>query len=241
MNEELQKKLRAPFPESEIGKLPRLFCKDCKELSRQYRACGNHRMEKCRECGQKHSTGAMHLDYVGHAETTDRLLDVDPGWNWEPLVIGPTGPALDSLGGMWIRLTIGGTTRIGYGHAGDKKGGDAIKEVIGDAIRNAAMRFGVALDLWRKTDKAEMALPTDEPDPDVESHVRSEPAADVVLVIKKELADHAKSEGHDVAWLKGEFYTWSQGGELSDADLPTLTRFRASLIPEPTTRVRRSA
>ena len=31
-------------------------------------------------------------------------------------------------------------------------GGDAIKEVIGDALRNAAMRFGAALDLWHKGD-----------------------------------------------------------------------------------------
>ena len=33
-----------------------------------------------------------------------------------------------------------------------KSGGDAIKEVIGDALRNAAMRFGAALDLWHKGD-----------------------------------------------------------------------------------------
>ena len=38
------------------------------------------------------------------------------------------------------------------GHAGSKTGGDAIKEVIGDALRNAAMRFGAALDLWHKGD-----------------------------------------------------------------------------------------
>ena len=25
------------------------------------------------------------LDYVGHAYITERLLDVDPEWTWEPL------------------------------------------------------------------------------------------------------------------------------------------------------------
>ncbi|RIH58094.1 hypothetical protein D3C59_37375 [Streptomyces sp. SHP22-7] len=45
-----------------------------------------------------------------------------------------------------------GMTRLGYGHAGDKTGGDAIKEIIGDAIRNAGMRFGMALDLWTSSD-----------------------------------------------------------------------------------------
>jgi len=86
-----------------------------------------------------------------------------------------------------------------------------------------------------------LALPTDEPDPDLETHVRAAPAADVVLTIKKELADHAKSKGETVDWLKGEFFTWSQGGELSQADLATLTAFKADLIPEATTKVRRSA
>ena len=61
-------------------------------------------------------------------------------------------PVMDDMGGMWIKLTVCGVTRLGYGHAGSKTGGDAIKEVIGDALRNAAMRFGAALDLWHKGD-----------------------------------------------------------------------------------------
>ena len=97
--------------------------------------------------------GGTKLAYVGHAALTDRLLDVDPGWTWEPLAISPHGlPVMDDLGGMWIRLTVCGVTRLGYGHAGNKQGGDAIKEIIGDALRNAAMRFGAALDLWHKGD-----------------------------------------------------------------------------------------
>jgi hypothetical protein len=45
-------------------------------------------------------------------------------------------------------LTIAGVTRLGYGHADGKQGPDAVKETIGDALRNAGMRFGVGLDLW---------------------------------------------------------------------------------------------
>jgi hypothetical protein len=86
--------------------------------------------------------GGVKLAYVGHAALTDRLLDADPAWNWEPLAMSQDGlPVLDPLGGMWIKLTVCGVTRLGYGHAGNKEGGDAIKEVIGDALRNAAMRF----------------------------------------------------------------------------------------------------
>lgn len=97
--------------------------------------------------------GGVKLAYVGHAALTDRLLDADPAWCWEPLAIGPNGlPVIDESGGLWIKLTVCGVTRMGYGDAGQKKGGDAMKERIGDALRNAAMRFGAALDLWHKGD-----------------------------------------------------------------------------------------
>lgn len=101
------------------------------------------------------------LAYVGHAALTDRLLDADPMWTWEPLSMGESGlPVMDEMGGMWIKLTVCGVTRLGYGHAGTKTGGDAIKEVIGDALRNAAMRFGAALELWHK---GELHQPEPEP------------------------------------------------------------------------------
>jgi hypothetical protein len=85
------------------------------------------------------------LDYVGHAAVTDRLLAVDPEWTWEPLALDENGlPTLDRAGNLWIRLTICGVTRVGVGD------GKSAKEIVGDALRNAAMRFGVALDLWSK-------------------------------------------------------------------------------------------
>lgn len=107
--------------------------------------------------------GGAKLDYVGHAATTDRLLSVDPEWTWEP----PSADELRCLptaDGMWIKLTIAGVTRFGFGD------GNSTKEWIGDAIRNAAMRFGVALDLWSKEDlqslhdeNAEGRAPADAP------------------------------------------------------------------------------
>lgn len=96
--------------------------------------------------------GGVLLDYVGHAAVTDRLLTVDPNWSWEPFALGPDGlPAPDREGNLWIRLTICGVTRIGVGD------GKSAKERIGDAIRNGAMRFGVALDLWAKENLVEFA------------------------------------------------------------------------------------
>lgn len=133
-------KMREPFPANQISKLPKPLKRDAPK-------------GRCQECGGWHGLPAVHLDYVGHAALTDRLLDCDPSWSWEPLSMSPDGlPVMDPFGGMWIKLTVAGVTRLGYGHAGDKQGGDAIKEIIGDALRNAAMRFGAALDLWHKGD-----------------------------------------------------------------------------------------
>lgn len=147
--------LRAPFPANQISKLPKPTKAQTDAVKADFKAG-----VRCQICGAWHHPQVVHLDYVGHAALTDRLLDCDPMWNWEPMAIGPTGaPALDQNGGLWIKLTVCGVSRLGYGHADGKQGGDAIKEVIGDALRNAAMRFGAALDLWHKGD-----LHGDEPD-----------------------------------------------------------------------------
>ena len=50
---------------------------------------------------------------------------------------------------MWIRLTVCGVTRLGVGTC-NAEAFDVEKQLVGDAIRNAAMRYGVALDMWSK-------------------------------------------------------------------------------------------
>ena len=132
MTDDKLAELRLPFPEGTVGLLPKPLKKDSQR-------------GKCPECGGYHGLPAMHLDYVGHAAVTDRLLSVDPRWTWEPLAVDERGlPALDRDGNLWIRLTVCGVTRLGVGD------GPSMKERIGDALRNAAMRFGVALSLWTK-------------------------------------------------------------------------------------------
>ena len=139
--------LRAPFPANQVSKLP-------KETRQQIdeRKAGKNTI-RCTICNGYHHKNAVHIDYVGHAAVTDRLLDADLGWSWEPLAFGPDGlPMMDKFGGLWINLTVCGMTRKGYGHPDGKTGGDAIKEAIGDALRNAALRFGAALEMWHKGD-----------------------------------------------------------------------------------------
>ena len=149
--------LRKPFPAALVGKLPRVTCPDCSD---KRKTCSEHSKAKCNVCQAWVSTKHIHIDYVGHADVTASLLDADPAWNWEPTGLDANGlPQLDidergNPVGLWIRLTVGGVTRLGYGSvpAGQP---DAVKVLIGDALRNAAMRFGVALDLWAKGDRAD--------------------------------------------------------------------------------------
>ena len=140
--------LRKPFEPHQISKLPKPTKAQTDAVKADYK-----KGIRCQVCQAWHHPDAIHLDYVGHAALTDRLLDTDMDWSWEPVGFTPEGlPAHDRTGGLWIKLTVCGVTRYGYGAADGKTGGDAVKEIIGDALRNAAMRFGAALDLWHKGD-----------------------------------------------------------------------------------------
>jgi hypothetical protein len=66
-------KLREPFPAHQISKLP----KETKKQADERKAAqekGNW-PAKCAVCEGYHHAKAVHLDYVGHAALTDRLLD----------------------------------------------------------------------------------------------------------------------------------------------------------------------
>lgn len=171
-------KLRTPFKPEEIGKLPRVTCRACSERGVQ---CDQHEKIWCDECNNKLGRH-IHLDYVGHADVTLRLLEVDPEWDWQPKATDPDPDLLkaavasgnaeivqavidnappkferDRTGnpvGLWIKLTVGGVTRLGVGSCPSNQN-DAEKVLIGDALRNAAMRFGVAASLWAKGDRAD--------------------------------------------------------------------------------------
>jgi len=146
----LLERLMDEFPAAMIGKLPKQTCKACSKNN-----CDKHAKKRCNDCGAwvgQH----IHIDYVGHAEVTKRLLSVDPLWSWEPVAWDPEtgGPKIAQRGGdleMWIKLTIAGVTRPGVGTVGGNAF-EVSKQLISDAIRNASMRFGVALDLWAKSD-----------------------------------------------------------------------------------------
>jgi len=65
---------------------------------------------------------------------------------------------IDALKAVWHRGAV---------DADGKTGDDAVKEAVSDAIKTTAMRFGVALDLWRKEEASgkpsEESVPAAEP------------------------------------------------------------------------------
>jgi len=157
--------LRSPFPPEKISKKPK---------------------------------GGTMLDYVGHADITERLLDIDPCWDWQPCRWHDGVPEFerDKTGkpvGFWIRLTVCGVTRLGYGSV-EPNVFDAEKQLIGDALRNAAMRFGVALELWSKTERTASSSPV-APAPRMERQIaippqpRQEPRPDSMASIVESAFD----------------------------------------------------
>jgi hypothetical protein len=177
-------KLREAFPQSEVRYRPQPWCKACSGQKSWPKVCDRHTEIRCQRCnGQKITEAHICLKYIGHAEATNRLLNVDPFWDWEPMALDPSGlPQYDGNRALWIRLTVCGMTRIGYGDATGKDGANAVKEIIGDAIRNAAMRFGMALDLWTSSDLEiiESGVVSDDeprPSPQGQQQEQQQPAA----------------------------------------------------------------
>lgn len=204
--------LREPFPAHQISKLP----KPTKQQTDALKAAMDKKDFslgiRCQLCGAWHHKDVVHLDYVGHAALTDRLLDADPDWTWEPVAFRDGLPAFDQTGGLWIKLTVCGVTRLGYGHAAGKPNQDPgarEKEVIGDALRNAAMRFGAALDLWHKGDLHGDAEGSDAPVQTNDPAPASKPAskADSRAVydrLSRENRALASQTDFDAFWAKAE-------------------------------------
>lgn len=245
MDEDIARQLREPFPDGKIGKLPKLTCSGCRES--RTKQCDRHRKETCRTCGNWMSTAHIHIDYVGHADITDRFLSVDPGWNWEPvardvdpemlraaiatgnadivrMVLDAAPPKLDSNGGMWMRLTIAGVTRLGYGDGGGKRGADAVKVAIGDGLRNGGMRFGAGLDMWRK--ETEPSDASAAPQPPAEQRTNPQWLASMKTRIAR------ASTAGELRGLAAEIETRVQGGFCEQAHYDELWQLGTARMQE---------
>lgn len=151
----LMAKLGRPFVKSAIRQRHEITCRRCRWDDRGH--CDSHAWADCDVCGVSHTSAATHVDYVGHAHVTERLLKVDPTWTWEPLATNEHGLPVVEEGVLWIRIRILGIWRIEVGE------GSTMKERIANAIRRGAMRAGVGLSLWKDS------VPTPDTTPRVEA------------------------------------------------------------------------
>lgn len=111
----------------------------------------------CNVCGGWHGLPAIHLDYMGHAEVTLALIDADPLWEMH-FVSDELGlPVITKENNrlvMWGSLTVCGVSRPCVGTC-DLTKPEPEKELIGDLLRNGAMRFGIGTKLWSKATDAD--------------------------------------------------------------------------------------
>jgi len=99
--------------------------------------------------------GGVALDFVGHADVNKALIEIDPLWTWQPVAWDDDGmPKIKVANGiatMWGIMTLHGKQMLGVATVQANKP-DLYKELASDFIRNAAMRFGVYLSLWTKSE-----------------------------------------------------------------------------------------
>jgi len=123
--------------------------------------------------------GGQSLDFVGHADITKMLIEVDSEWTWEPVAFDADGlPAYRVENGMahmagW--MTIHGVRRLGIGSVMANKP-DLFKELASDYLRNAAMRFGFCLSLWTKQEWDDVSYTSSAPAPKPAPVAKVEPA-----------------------------------------------------------------
>lgn len=118
------------------------------------------------------------LSYVGHGEVTKMLIEIDPMWDWQPAAWIEGKPAIHrhhakfvfrngdvketEIATMWGFMTVLGKTLPCVGSApADKE--DVEKELIGDLIRNGALRFGICINLWAKSLSSESSYSSPAP------------------------------------------------------------------------------
>lgn len=98
--------------------------------------------------------GGTQLDFVGHADITRILIEIDPHWRLVPIAWDNGRPAVNivnDMATMWFELTLLGVSRLAIGSA-KSNSPDLDKILYGDALRNGSMRFGISLNLWTKNE-----------------------------------------------------------------------------------------
>ena len=169
--------------------------------------------------------GGQQLSFVGHADITKMLIEVDSEWTWEPVAFDVNGlPAYRVENGMahmagW--LTVQGVRRLGIGSVMHNKP-DLLKELVSDFIRNSAMRFGICLSLWTKQEWDDHAPTVVTPAPKA---VKAEPVGDAPLSqeqIEQFIAACDKAGFTPEVVADNAKVNWGKGAIVLSSHLPLL-------------------
>lgn len=181
--------------------------------------------------------GNTMLDFVGHADVTKMLIEIDPNWTWEPVAFDDQGlPAYRVENGyahMAGWLTIHGIRRLGIGSVQHNKQ-DLLKELCSDFIRNAAMRFGICLALWTKQEWDDLgdkpapatpvAAPKAAPKPATKKVGQTNTAAgEITEEQRRQFIAACQKAGIDPAAVaENAKLDWGPDSVIYEADLPIL-------------------
>ena len=169
--------------------------------------------------------GGQSLSFVGHADITKMLIEVDSEWTWEPVAFDVNGlPAYRVENGMahmagW--LTVQGVRRLGIGSVMHNKP-DLLKELVSDFIRNSAMRFGICLSLWTKQEWDDHSPVVATPAPKA---VKAESVGDVPLSqeqIEQFIAACEKAGFTPEVVADNAKVNWGKGAIVLSSHLPLL-------------------
>lgn len=173
--------------------------------------------------------GGRQLDFVGHADVTKFLLEIDPNWSWVPIQWDNGRPAIhveNGIATMWGELRVLGQARLGVGSVEAKKP-DLDKELVSDFLRNAAMRFGICLALWTKQEWDDIdtqAKPASKPALRNSNAEASEPVAqddELSAEQRQQLQAACAKAGIDPAVMAANAgLEWT--GNLKNGDIPAL-------------------
>ena len=161
--------------------------------------------------------GGTVLDFVGHADVNKALIEVDPLWTWQPVAWDDNGmPKIHVANGvatMWGVMTVHGKQMLGVATVQANKP-DLYKELASDFLRNAAMRFGIYLSLWTKSEWEEQA--TEQPknrkvkavtETNVVRPVDAETIKKFIAACERAGLDHERVADHAGVNLVGEVTT----------------------------------
>lgn len=165
--------------------------------------------------------GGAQLEYVSHAEVTRALIEVDPLWTWEPMGYDDHGqPVLerDTNGnpvGLWGWMTVCGVRRPCYGSC-EPRDREPVKILVGDLIRNGAMRFGCCAALWSA---AERNREGDKPAPMKRSRkAASQPRSNTDLPVADPAPAPGTAELNALHLLAGEGVTLADVADVLKAE-----------------------